>query len=58
MVEEPGGVGHFNGKYYMWMIDGDEIFAIFESGEYFHFYNDQVGWIEFVFAGMFLGKML
>lgn len=58
MVEEPGGVGDFNGKYYMWMIDGDEIYAIFESGEYFHFYNDRAGWLEFLLTGMVLGKML
>jgi hypothetical protein len=58
MVDEPGGVGHFNGHYYMWIIDNNYIYAIFESGEFFEFYNDKAGWIEFLFAGMFIGKML
>lgn len=59
MVEEEcGGVGDFNGKYYMWIIEEDSITAVFDTGEVVLFDNDELGWYEFLLVGMFLGKML
>lgn len=55
---ECGGVGDILGKYFMWTIDHDIITAVFDTGEFIEFGNDQEGWTNFLVMGLFLNKAL
>lgn len=43
-LEETAGVGNYEGVYYMWALDGEEVTVVFESGGHMRFQNDAEGW--------------
>lgn len=56
--DEPGGMGDFNGKKFMWADLGKYIVACFESGESLKFKNTERGWTEFYMWGLMTAKLL
>ena len=56
--DECGGVGDILGKHFMWTIDNEIITAVFDTGEFIEFVNDQEGWTNFLVMGLFLNKAL
>ncbi len=57
-MDEPGGVGDFGGKKFMWMLCGGKVVAMFESGEGLKFLNSDRGWTEFYLWGLIVAKLL
>lgn len=55
---EPGGCGSVGATTYMWIVDGDDISAAFDTGHWLHFPNTADGWGGFLAYAVVLGGLV